>query len=175
MSGNHIFLIGFMGTGKTTIASCFSKKNSMEMVEMDEIIEKREGKSVFDIFLENGEEYFRDLETEVLKELCVQDNKIVSCGGGVVLRKENVSVMKRSGTIVLLTASPQEIFERVKNDNKRPLLAGVGNVEAIKELMNERKARYEEAADITVYTDGKSVGEISEELIGELKRAKERE
>ena len=170
----NIFLIGFMGTGKSTIASAFAEKYAMEMVEMDEEIARREKMSIPEIFARYGEEYFRNKETGFLQEISQMTEKIVSCGGGAVLRKENVSIMKENGRIVLLTASPEEIFERVKNDNGRPLLQGRKNVEAIRELMEGRRAKYEEAANIIVCTDGKSKEAICEEIMNELKRTKER-
>lgn len=171
---HNIFLIGFMGSGKSTVASCFGKKYAMDIVEMDEAIAEKEGRSIPQIFAEEGEEYFRNLETEFLKELKKCTNQIVSCGGGVVLRKENISVMKESGTIVLLTASPEEILNRVKNDEGRPLLKGRKNVKAIEELLEERRAKYEMAADFVVKTDGKPADKICEEIMKEIERAKER-
>lgn len=173
MEGN-VFLIGFMGTGKSTIASVFSKKYAMKLTEMDDTIAKGEGKSIPDIFAQYGEEYFRNLETKFLEELKREDNVIVSCGGGVVLREENILLMKENGVIVLLTASPQEILKRVENDNERPLLQGRKNVSSIMGLMEERREKYERAADIVISTDGKMAEVICEELMNELKRAKER-
>ena len=170
----NIFLIGFMGTGKSTIASAICEKYTMDIVEMDETIAKKEGMGIPEIFAKKGEEYFRNLETLFLEEMRQMTNKIVSCGGGIVLRKENISIMKENGWIVLLTASPEEVFERVKNDNGRPLLQGRKNVEAIKELMEVRRVKYEEAADIIICTDGKPAEVICEDIMNELKRAKER-
>lgn len=175
MLSYNVYLIGFMGTGKSTVAANLGRKLLANVVEMDERIAGNEGKSIPDIFVQNGEEYFRELETAFLKELDRMNNVIVSCGGGVVLRKENVELMKKGGKIILLTASPNVIYERVKNDQKRPLLQGRKSLKAIEALMNERMDKYEKAADITICTDGKSVDEISEELMRELKRAKERE
>lgn len=172
---DNIFLIGFMGTGKSTVASAFSEKYGMKTVEMDEMIADREGKSISDIFAQQGESYFRNLETLLLKELAEQSGFIVSCGGGVVLREENVRLMKESGVIVLLTASPEVILQRVKNDNRRPVLQGRKNVETIRELMEGRRAKYESAADMIILTDGKTKENICEEIMCELQRAKERE
>ena len=175
MIAYNIFLIGFMGTGKSTIAAAFGEKYGMEVVEMDEILVQREGMSISDIFTQSGEEYFRSLETQFLGEMRRETNKIVSCGGGVVLRKENVVLMRENGKIVLLTASPEEILERVKNDSDRPILQGRKNIEAIKELMAGRRTKYEDAADIIVQTDGKSKDKICEEIMNKLQRVKERE
>lgn len=174
MFENNIFLIGFMGTGKSTVATCFARQYGMEIIEMDEMISNRAGMSIPEIFERYGEEHFRNLETEFLRGIRSETNRIVSCGGGVVLRKENVTLMKESGVIVLLTASPEVILERVKNDNGRPLLQGKKNVVAISELMEARRERYEAAADIVISTDQKTTEEICEVLKTEIERMKER-
>ena len=170
----NVYLIGFMGTGKSTVASHLGRTFLADVIEMDEKIAEREGKSIPEIFAQNGEAYFRELETSFLRELDMKRNQVVSCGGGVILREENIHLMKKSGKVVLLTASPEVIYDRVKNDEGRPLLKGRKSPEAIRELMEERRVRYEKAADIIICTDGKSVDEISKELIKEIERAKER-
>ena len=174
MSSCNIFLIGFMGTGKSTVASYYSKMYGTKIVEMDELLASRVGMSIKEIFAEKGEEYFRNLETEFLKGLGSQSDRIVSCGGGAVLRKENVKLMKEQGSVVWLTASAGEVLKRVKDDEERPLLKGRKNIEAIRELMEERYPRYEAAADIVVDTDGKSAEEICIEIKERIKRVKER-
>ena len=175
MSTQNVFLIGFMGTGKSTIASYMNHNYDMDVVDMDQVIINRTGMEISDLFISYGEEYFRDLETELLKELKRKKNTVVSCGGGIVLREENVSLMKESGKIVLLTAEPQTILERLKNDTSRPLLNGRKNVDTINTLMKDRCDKYETAADIILSTDGRRVEEICETLLKELQRAKERE
>ena len=164
----NIVLIGFMGTGKSTIARELAKTRKMNIVEMDEEIVRRRGKSIADIFKEEGEEYFRDLETALLKELQTKENQVISCGGGAVLREENVRVMKKNGCVVLLTALPQTIYERVKNNTDRPILQGNMNVEYIASLMEKRREKYEKAADIVIATDGKNVSQICEEMLQKL-------
>lgn len=168
MFAHNIFLIGFMGTGKSTIASCFSENYGMKIIEMDEAIAQKERMSIPEIFAQYGERYFRERETSYLKEIAKETKQIVSCGGGAVLSEENVSVMKESGRVVLLTASPETIFERVKDDRGRPLLEGRRNVEAIRELMEERREKYEAAADIVIRTEGKSKEVICEEIINKI-------
>lgn len=175
MLENNVFLIGFMGTGKSTIASCFGADYAMNIVEMDKAIVEKARMSIADIFAQYGEEYFRDLETTILKETGNMKNTVVSCGGGIVLRKENVNYMKQNGKIVLLTASPEEIVARVKNDNERPLLKESKDIESVNKLMEARRVKYEEAADVIIHTDGKSKEIICKELISKLQRAKERE
>ena len=111
-----------MGTGKSTVARYLGKTQHMEIIEMDEEIAHREGKSIPDIFAEKGEAYFRDLESHLLKELQRETNQILSCGGGIVLRPENITQMKKNGKVILLTASPETVLERVKHENSRPVL-----------------------------------------------------
>lgn len=153
----NIVLIGFMGAGKSTISDYLSTMFDMKLVEMDQEIAEREEMSIPDIFATYGEEYFRNLETELLKELQTGRNCIISCGGGVALRSENVVEMKKNGKVVLLTASPETIYERVKDSNDRPLLKENKSVEFIAQLMEKRKEKYEDAADVVIRTDGKTI------------------
>ena len=159
LDGN-IVLIGFMGAGKSTVAECMRQAFGMEVIEMDQVIEEQQGMRIADIFDRYGEEYFRDLETKLLIDMQSRKNVILSCGGGVALRERNVAEMKKNGRVVLLTASPETILNRVKNDSGRPLLNGHMNVEYISGLMEKRRPKYEAAADIIVSTDGKTASEI---------------
>ena len=165
----NIMLIGFMGTGKSTVASCLCEIYGMDLVEMDELIAAREGMSIPDIFAKKGETYFRDLETNLVIELQSKTNKVVSCGGGVVLRDCNVKEMKKNGCVVLLTAQPETVLERVKDDDNRPLLRGNKNVEFISEMMEKRREKYETAADVVISTDGKDVETICKEIIEKVR------
>jgi len=173
MKGN-IFLIGFMGTGKSTIARELEKMLHTECMEMDEMIVKRQGMSIPDIFEQYGEDYFRDAESKLLMDLKKKENVIVSCGGGVVVRPENIGYMKESGTIILLSATPQTVYERVKNNTNRPILNGNMNVEYIAGLMEKRREKYERAADITIITDNKNVEEICKEIIKSLENQEDK-
>lgn len=166
----HIFLIGFMGCGKSTCAACLSRMTGAEQMEMDQEIVKRQGMEIAEIFRAHGEGYFRDLETDLIKEIGNMEPMVVSCGGGAVLREENVALMKAAGRIVLLTAEPETVFDRVKESSDRPVLNGNMNLSYIKELMETRRPRYEAAADVAVATDGRTAEEICEEI---LERRKE--
>ena len=159
----HIFLIGFMGCGKSTCAACLCRMTGAEQMEMDQEIVKRQGMEIAEIFRVHGEEYFRDLETELIKEIGNMEPMVVSCGGGAVLREENVNLMKAAGRIVLLTAEPETVFDRVKGSTDRPVLNM--NLSYIKELMEARRPRYEAAADAAVATDGRTAEEICEEIL----------
>ena len=164
----NIVLIGFMGSGKTTISEYLSTLFAMDVVEMDQLISQREAMSIADIFEVYGEEYFRELETKLLIEMQERSNVVISCGGGVPLRERNVKEMKKNGRVVLLTASPETIFERVKDNHDRPLIEQNKNVEFIMELMEKRRKKYEAAADIIICTDGKNQLDICEELVTKL-------
>lgn len=169
----NIVLIGFMGCGKTTIANCLSTLFDMEVVEMDKIIAEREGMSISDIFETYGEQYFRDAETNLLIEMQSRKNVVISCGGGTPLRECNVTEMKKNGKVVLLTAEPEEILNRVKDSHDRPLIENNKSVDFIRNLMESRRARYEEAADIIIHTDGKAEIQICKELIQRLVNAED--
>lgn len=149
----NIVLIGFMGAGKSAVSERLSTVYAMKNVEMDQVIAEREGMSIPNIFAAHGEEYFRDLETELLAEMQSHKNTVISCGGGAVLRERNIREMKRNGRVVLLTASPETVYERVKDSDDRPVLNGRKNVKGIKELMEQRRGRYEAAADIVINTE----------------------
>ena len=158
----NIVLIGFMGAGKSTISDFLRTVFAMEVVEMDQIIAEREGMSISDIFETYGEEYFRNLETELLIEMQSKSNVVISCGGNVV-------EMKKNGRVVLLTAKPETILNRVKDNHDRPLLEGNKNVSFIGDLMEKRREKYQAAADIVIETDGKDKLEICEELVHRLR------
>lgn len=155
----NLFLIGFMGSGKSTIAAELSRMLHRPVLEMDEEIEKREGMSIPAIFSEHGEAYFRQLETDLLKETSALGGFLVSCGGGAAMREENVREMKKSGIIVLLTALPETILERVADDENRPLLKGRKNTADIEALIEKRRPAYEAAANYRVATDQKTSAE----------------
>lgn len=157
-------LIGFMGSGKSTVAKRLHERYGIKVVEMDDVIEQQEGKTISKIFEEEGEEYFRELETDLLLSL-QEETVIISCGGGVPMRDENVKAMKASGKIVLLDVTPQTVYERIKNDHSRPLLEGKKTVEYIEELMKKRMDRYKAVADFIIQVDGKDCDTICDELM----------
>ena len=164
MPKRQIYLTGFMGTGKSTILNCLHQLCGLQKIEMDEQIVQEQGMSIPDIFAQKGEETFRNLETELVKRISHMDNIVVSCGGGTVMRQCNVEEMKKNGTIVLLTATPQTVYERVKGSHNRPLLEKNMNPQYIEQLMEARRPKYEAAADIIVKTDGRTAKEICQEI-----------
>ncbi len=174
MERQNIFLIGFMGVGKSTVAKGLKDLLGYKRVEMDKLIEEKQGMTISDIFAKYGETYFRNLESNTLIELGNEEKLVVSCGGGVVLRPENAAYMKAGGRVVLLTAEPETIYERVKDSDERPILNGNMNVEFIRQLVEKRRPFYEAAADITVATDEKSAEEICREIVRLLGRLEKR-
>lgn len=161
----QIYLIGFMGSGKSTVSRILSGRLKVPCVEMDEELERQAGKRITEIFREDGEACFRAMESRLLESLGESPPCVVSCGGGAVLREENVRAMKSGGVVVLLSASAATIYERVKNSRTRPVLNGHMNTEYIEALMREREPFYRAASDLTVETDEKTVEEIAGEII----------
>lgn len=166
----NIMLIGFMGAGKTTVSRELSRMTGKEELDMDAYIVEKEGMSIADMFEKYGEEYFRKKETESLIEIMEKKGLIVSCGGGVVVKDENVEHMKKDGVIVLLTATPETTLSRVKDSTDRPILNGNMNIEFITNLMNKRKDRYLSVADVIVVTDNKMVSEICKEIMDKISK-----
>ncbi|MGI6546456.1 MAG: shikimate kinase [Fastidiosipilaceae bacterium] len=164
----NIVLIGFMGVGKSRIAQNLARRLSLKQIETDDLIVEREGMPIEQIFATKGEPYFRDSESAVVRGLEDERALVISCGGGVALRPENVRSLKKNGTIIWLTASPQTIFERVRHATHRPILNQDMSVDFISSLMEGRLPYYESAADLQISTDGKSVEEIGEEIIHAL-------
>ncbi|MGN0242485.1 MAG: type I 3-dehydroquinate dehydratase [Lachnospiraceae bacterium] len=164
-----IFLIGFMGSGKSSVSAYLQKQYGLEEVDTDAFIVEKEGRSITDIFEQNGEDYFRQLETQVLQELAARKGILVSCGGGMAVKPENVALMKQQGIVVLLTAKPETILERVKDDDSRPILRGNKNTAFIEQLINKRKNSYYTAADIVVPTDALSVSEVGDRIMNEVR------
>lgn len=172
MMKSNIYFIGFMGTGKSTISRQMAAITGYQEIDTDYEIAKKENMSIPEIFEKHGETYFRELETKFLQKMQKRRHCIVSCGGGMVLRQKNVELMKKNGVIVLLTATPETVLERVKNGKERPILNGHMNVAYIKKLMEERRACYEAAGEIVIATDGRQTAEMAEELKKNLESSK---
>lgn len=166
----NIVLIGFMGAGKTAVGKSLAQKLSLSFVDTDHLIEKRTGKKIKDIFAEQGEEVFREMETEVVKEVSGQRNQVIAVGGGAVLREENVEALKENGVLVYLKADPSTLFERTKGTQKRPLLEVPSVKDEIKRLLSIREEVYQKVADIIIDTSGLSVQEVVSEVEKEIGR-----
>lgn len=160
-----LFLIGFMGAGKSSVAAALGDALKREVLEMDQCISEQEKMSIPEIFAQKGEAYFRQCETQLLRDCANREPQVVSCGGGVPMRQENVEAMRACGTVILLTARPEVILERVKDDHNRPLLEGHKDVPYISGLMEQRRPHYEAAADITVDTSDLTIQEVCREIL----------
>jgi shikimate kinase len=148
----NIILIGFMGSGKSAVGHRLAKKLKMDYLDTDELIEKTEKISINEIFAKKNEEHFRNLETEVIKTLQDYDNFVISTGGGMVLREENVKMLKEIGPLVLLWADPEVVYERVKKHTHRPLLNVPDPVADIKKILDKREPVYRKVADLVIDT-----------------------
>ena len=166
-----IALIGFMGTGKTAVGKALAEKLDKEFIEMDALIEQKAGKTIPEIFEQDGEIRFRELEIEVAKQVSGKKNTVIACGGGVVLNKINVDRLRQECVIVHLTASPEAILRRTSGDeNERPLLKATNKALNIRELLRFRKPFYERAADIAIDTSKLNIDSVVEQIIKKVKR-----
>ena len=167
----HIILIGFMGSGKSSVGYRLSYKLRKCLIDTDRLIEQREGMSITEIFDQKGETYFRQKETECLKSLSKElGSRVVSVGGGTPIREENHAILKESGTVVYLKATPETIYSRVKHDTRRPLLQCEDPKSRIEALLAERGPIYESVADIIIEVDGKHIKQVVQEVAEAVER-----
>lgn len=161
----HVILIGFMGCGKSTVGIRLSYRLRRVVEDMDKLIEKQAGKSISAIFKEDGEAAFREMETNCLKELVtLKEDRIISTGGGLPMKVENHELLKRLGCVVYLRITPQGVYKRLKDDTTRPLLQCEDPMAKIEELLSKRAPVYEQAADVIVDVDDKTMDEVLAEL-----------
>ena len=165
-----IALIGFMGTGKTVVGKALAEELGREFVELDYLIEQEAEKSIPEIFRQDGEVAFRELEIEVTKRVAENKNQVIACGGGIVLNKINIDRLKKSSVIVYLTASPKVILKRVSDGDERPLLKVANPAQTIQELLRFRKPFYERAADMKIDTSKLDVHAVTEQIINKVKQ-----
>jgi shikimate kinase len=159
-----IALIGFMGCGKSTVGPLIAAMLGMEYVELDDAVSAQDGRSVADIFAQAGEEAFRGLESEALMGALREAGKVISCGGGVVLRDDNVRLLRRNCRVYLLEISQRTAVDRLRNESGRPLLEGGDLEKRVGELMHERARFYAIAAHEIIAADDASPEEIAEEI-----------
>ena len=160
----NIVLFGFMGTGKTTVGRLLSRRLGFSLVDMDEIIESREGRPISRIFADNGEPYFRERERALVVELATKNGQVVATGGGVVLNPDNVADFSRSGLAVCLKASPEAILARVLRETHRPLLEEGDKARRILKLLAARRALYD-AVPLGVDTSGLTPDEVADRIL----------
>ncbi len=161
----NLILIGFMGAGKTTFGKALAAAVSVPFLDTDDVIEEQQQKKISAIFADSGEEFFRDLETGVLRQLlAAPKGMVIAVGGGLPVREENRALLRKLGTVVYLQARTDTLVERLQGDSTRPKLQGGDLRERIETLMKQRGAAYDDAADQYVQTDGKNLEDIVEEL-----------
>lgn len=161
----NVILIGFMGSGKTTVGFRLSYRLRKPVIDTDKEIEREEQRSIAEIFAREGEAYFRDRETMCLQKLLrTVKEQIISVGGGLPLREENRKLLRELGQVFYLQASAETIYERVRNDTTRPLLQGDDPQGKIRIMLAERDGYYRDAADVVVNVDGKSFEQILDEI-----------
>ncbi|WP_459558195.1 shikimate kinase [Lacunimicrobium album] len=167
-----ITLIGYRGTGKTSVAQALAERLGWAWVDADVLLVERAGKSIADIFATQGEAAFRDLESSLLRELISRKNMVLATGGGIVIRSENRDLLKTLNPVVWLTATPETIQARLEADVKtaanRPALTSLPAAEEIRALLELRGPWYTEVATLKVSTDDKSTDAITHEILTAL-------
>jgi shikimate kinase len=173
----NIALIGYRGTGKTTVAKILAQRLGWADVDADVEVERAAGKPIATIFAERGEEAFRDLESEALRRLVACDRHVLALGGGVVLRDENRSLLATVDHVVWLAASPETIHRRLGSDpvtaSQRPNLTTKGGIQEIVDVLAQRDSLYRECAEVRVDTESKTVSQVADEILKRLGLSRE--
>lgn len=166
MGKGNIVLIGFMGCGKTTVGKALSKEIGKPVLDTDVWIERKQQKTITEIFREDGEDAFREMETDCLKQLLsLEEKHIISVGGGLPQKKENRKILHSLGTVVYLKIAPEEVFLRLQEDTDRPLLQVENPIVRIRELLTRREPLYMACADIVIDVTQKTIEEIVQEIL----------
>jgi shikimate kinase len=167
LPSRNLVLIGFMGTGKTTVGKALSKRTGLALMDVDHLIEEKERRRIADIFEKDGEPAFRKLEKETISRIASLAGQIITTGGGAVLDPDNFEALKKNGLVIALEARPETIYERVKGSRHRPLLSS-GELELeIRRLLESRRPIYDKA-DLKFSTDGKTAQQVADEIAAAL-------
>jgi len=162
----NIVLIGYRGTGKSTVGRVLASRLGRVFLSTDAEIVKRAQRTIPEIVAQEGWEYFRDLESTICRELSVRDQLVIDTGGGAILRTQNVEALKKNGTVFWLTASVATIAKRIGGDNQRPSLTGTKSfVDEIRDVLQERTPKYQAAADHIIATDDRSINQLVEMVL----------
>lgn len=166
---SNIVLIGFMGCGKTTVGMQLASKLGYDFIDTDKLIVDKYERNISDIFIKEGEAYFRHLETKIIEELCVStSNSIISVGGGLPITAGNGDILRRLGRVIFLTISKESVMLRLRNDRDRPLLAGDCPDKKVEELLRLRQPIYKAIAHDIITVDDKNVDCIVDEICKNL-------
>lgn len=165
---NNLILIGMMGSGKSTIGQLLAEKLERDFLDTDQLVEELAKQTIAEIITTEGEDRFRRLESQVVLQIASQIDKVIATGGGVVLKPENISRLSKTGMIIFLKASPDVIYERLREDTKRPLLKVTNPLMRIEEIWNERLSLYQTAARLEIQTDMLKPEEVVAEILSEL-------
>jgi shikimate kinase len=166
----NIVLTGFMGAGKTAVGKELARLLDMRLIDLDSEIEKAEQTTIKAIFRQSGEKKFREIETEMIKKVANNEHIIISTGGGAIMKQENIDLLKKTGTIICLMATPETILQRTRNNSDRPLLQVADPLARINELLNLRKPFYEKA-DIIINTEDKTPIRIAKEIVEKIRKS----
>jgi len=162
----NVVLIGYRGTGKSTVGRLLASRLGRLLVSTDAEIIKRARRMVPEIIAQEGWEYFRDLESDICRELADRDQLVIDTGGGAIIRTQNIEALKKNGTVFWLTASVETIVKRIGSDNQRPSLTGTKSfVDEIQEVLQERVPKYQAAADHVIATDNRSLNQLVETVL----------
>ena len=161
---SNIVLVGFMGTGKTSVGRRLAEKLKLSYIDTDDVIEQDNEMIIADIFRQHGESYFRRLESDAVRKVSGLDNHVISTGGGVVIREENLEMLKRNGVVFSLAATPEEIWKRVGHETHRPLLQAPQPLDRIRQMLAVRAPFYARANCI-IHTTGLSIEEVTDQII----------
>ncbi len=164
---DNIVLIGFMGSGKSTVGKILADRLELDFVDTDRMIEERTGRSIQQIFSDEGEDRFRDLEKRVVASICAVANTVVSAGGGVILRRENRSLLKKE-TVVYLRLTEEELLDRTARLSGRPLLRGRDRKARVRDLLSQRSHLYEQTADVIIDVEKMSASQVADEIAERL-------
>ena len=165
----NVVLIGYRGTGKSTVGKVVAARLGCELLSTDAEIVKSAGQTIPQIVEQHGWEYFRDLETKMCQGLTGKDGLVLDTGGGAILRPQNVDMLKRTGKLFWLTASVETIAKRIGSDTQRPSLTGTKSfIDEIQDVLRERAPKYQAAADHVIETEGKSVSQVADEILARL-------
>ena len=162
----NIVLMGYRGTGKSTVGRLLAARLGRELVSTDAEIVKRAQLTIPEIVAQEGWEYFRDLESDICRELASRDQLVIDTGGGAILRAQNVEALKKNSTVFWLTASVETIVKRIGGDNQRPSLTGTKSfVDEIQDVLRERTPKYQAVADHSIATDDRTINQLVETLL----------